>query len=412
MHTPQTWFCGEVQQNLSRLFVPIYSLSFGMLLLRRSSDTGQGSSRPESAQQEAAPANLPGSNSLDASKAVPQRSASGAVSSQATPPEHETPSPRAEGQKGPSKLLTAQPTARVAHAIAAAISPSSQDDASSETRGRLEAMHGPEPEAQPAKGAVTVPEEGCSLSEPIKAALGRESGAASCENTNGHPRPEPSALPASKGRATSAAQEPSTPSGAGSAPQAAQAHTPTPEAKLANEPGSAADQGSSQAQPTAVDGKGAAGAVGALPASANGTADAIKASSAATDAAKGTLPSKGSTAAAEVNTGPAKTPPEKTDAAQDVKEGKVSMPDCRRPLMQGTCPVSSSSAGLIKVNVHLSAKWRVLPVTAGKPRRNAHPGFTCLAGASRQRRSRQWPCHCSPDTFSRGEGQEQWHNAS
>ena len=95
-------------------------------------------------------------------------------------------------------------------------------------------------------------------------------------------------------------------------------------------------------------------AMGAMPASANGTAEPTKETSAAKDAVNGTSSGKGSTAAATVTTEtppektpPAKTPPEKTPAAQDVKEAKVSTQESCRPLVQGTCPASSSSAGVM-----------------------------------------------------------------
>ena len=404
--------------------ISVRSQSFGMLLLRRSSDTGQGSSRPESAQQEAAPASLSGGSSLDASNAAPARSTSGTVSYPVASSELKPPVPKAEDQKGPSKSPAAQPTARVAKDIAEAVSSSPQNDAPPEAGGRLEATSGPKPEAEPAKGALTVPEEGCSPSEPIKAGLGEAKGAASSANTNGHPTPEPNALPASKGQAKhSTAQEPSTPSGAGSAPKTARAHTPAPKAKSAKEPASPAEQSPSKFEPTAVgsqaaagatgempatpasmpgagsapktaqtytpmpksmsasepasaaeqgpshdelpavDGEAAAGAVGAMPASANGTAEPIKESLAGKDAANEASPSKGSTAAARVTTEtcpektpPAKTPPEKTPAAQDVKEAKVSRQESCRALLQGTCPASNSSAGVVQIGTNGSAK--------------------------------------------------------
>ena len=402
VYTPQRWSYKEAQQILLRIkpLISVRSQSFGMLVLRRSSDTGQGSSRPESAQQEAAPTSASGGSSLDASNAAPHRSTSGIASSPVASSELIIPVPKAEEQKGPSKSPAAQPTAGAAKDIAAAVSSSSQDGASPEASGKLEATSGPKPGAQPAKGALTVPEEGCSPSEPIKAGLGEAKGAASSENTNGHPTPEPNALPASNGKAKhSPAQEPSTLSGAGSAPKTAQTHTAMPKADSAEEPASAAEESPFQVEPTAVggqavagttgampatpaatpdegsapktaqthtpmpkamsakepasaagqrpshdgatavDGETAAGAMGAMPASANGTAEPTQESLATKDAANGAPLSESSTAAARVTTKtphektpPTKTPPEETPAAQDVKEAKVSVQESCRPL--------------------------------------------------------------------------------
>ena len=455
-------------------FLSVHSLSFGMLLLRRSSDTGQGSSRPDSAQQDAAPASLLGGSSLDASNAAPHRSTSGTASVPVASSELNPPVPKAEEQKGPSKSPAAQPTAKVAQDIAAAVSSSSQDDASPEAGGRLEEKSRPKPEAEPAKGAISVPEEGCSPSEPIKAGLGEAKGAASSVNTNGHPTPEPNALPASKGKAKhSTAQESSPLSGTGSAPKTAKTHTPSG-AKSAKEPASAAEQSPSELEPTAVggqaaampatpasmpgagsapktaqtytpmpkatsaiepasaaeqrpshnelpavDGEAAAGAMGAMPASANGAAEPTKESSAAKDAASEASLSKGSTAAATVTSKtppekmpPAKTPPEKTPAAQDVKEAKVSMQESCRPLLQCTCPARSSSAGVMQISTSGSAKWNAFPDSSGETRRDAQKHGFISAGASRRRHNRQWPCHCSHDTSSRAGEQEQCNNAS
>ena len=80
--------------------------------------------------------------------------------------------------------------------------------------------------------------------------------------------------------------------------------------------------------------------MGAMPASANGTAEPTKESSATKDAANGAPLSESSTAAARVTTKaphektpPTKTPPEETPAAQDVKEAKVSVQESCRPLL-------------------------------------------------------------------------------